>query len=40
MSNRFVSDSSVFPTGVSVDPGFTIMGFSNIVAGHVHWMQA
>lgn len=26
--NLFVADSSVFPTGVSVDPSFTIMAFS------------
>lgn len=36
MSNLFVADSSVFPTSVSVDPSFTIMGFSYIAARHVH----
>ncbi|TGN20399.1 FAD-dependent oxidoreductase [Leptospira idonii] len=33
--NLFVSDSSVFPTGVSVDPSFTIMAFSKIAAKNV-----
>jgi choline dehydrogenase-like flavoprotein len=33
--NLFVSDSSVFPTGVSVDPSFTIMAFSKIASKHV-----
>lgn len=30
VKNLYVSDSSVFPTGVSVDPSFTIMAFSFI----------
>ena len=30
--NLFVADSSVFPTGPSVDPSLTIMGFSYIAA--------
>ncbi|MDZ4725067.1 MAG: GMC family oxidoreductase [Leptospira sp.] len=33
--NLFVSDSSVFPTGVSVDPSFTIMAFSKIASKQV-----
>lgn len=33
--NLFVSDPSVFPTGPSVDPSLTIMGFSAIAARHV-----
>jgi len=33
--NLFVADSSVFPTPVSVDPSFTIMGFSYIAARHI-----
>ncbi|WP_411824160.1 FAD-dependent oxidoreductase [Leptospira sp. 'Mane'] len=33
--NLFVADSSVFPTGVSVDPSFTIMAFSKIAAKQV-----
>jgi len=33
--NLFVADPSVFPTGPSVDPSVTIMGFSYIAAGHV-----
>ncbi len=36
LQNLFVSDSSVFPTSVSVDPSFTIMGFSYLAAEHVH----
>ncbi len=35
MANLFVADSSVFPTSVSVDPSFTIMGFSYIAADQV-----
>lgn len=30
--NLFVADSSVFPTGVSVDPSYTIMAFSYVAA--------
>lgn len=33
--NLFVSDSSVFPTPVSVDPSFTIMAFSYVAARHI-----
>lgn len=33
--NLFVSDPSVFPTGPSVDPSFTIMAFSYIVAKEI-----
>ncbi len=33
--NLFVSDSSVFPTGVSMDPSLTIMGFSYVAADHI-----
>lgn len=33
--NLFVADSSVFPTGPSVDPSLTIMAFSHIAARHV-----
>lgn len=33
--NLFVADPSVFPTGPSVDPSLTIMGFSAIAARHV-----
>jgi choline dehydrogenase-like flavoprotein len=33
--NLFVSDSSVFPTGVSMDPSLTIMGFSYVAAEHI-----
>ena len=33
--NLFVSDPSVFPTGPSVDPSLTIMGFSAIATRHV-----
>ena len=36
LQNLFVSDSSVFPTSVSLDPSFTIMGFSYLAAEHVH----
>lgn len=32
MENLFVSDPSVFPTAVSVDPSYTIMAFSYIAA--------
>ncbi len=35
LDNLFVADPSVFPTGPSVDPSITIMGFSYIAAGHV-----
>lgn len=35
IDNLFVADPSVFPTGPSVDPSVTIMGFSYIAAGHV-----
>lgn len=34
-NNLFISDSSVFPTGVSVDPSFTIMAFSKIASKYV-----
>lgn len=34
-ANLFVSDPSVFPTGPSVDPSFTIMAFSYIAAKHM-----
>jgi choline dehydrogenase-like flavoprotein len=33
--NLFVADPSVFPTGPSVDPSFTIMAFSTIAAQHM-----
>ncbi|MCG6145944.1 GMC family oxidoreductase N-terminal domain-containing protein [Leptospira bandrabouensis] len=33
--NLFVADSSVFPTGPSVDPSFTIMAFSLRLADHL-----
>lgn len=33
--NLFVSDPSVFPTGPSVDPSFSIMAFSYIAAKHI-----
>lgn len=33
--NLFVADSSVFPTGVSVDPSYTIMAFSYVAAESV-----
>jgi choline dehydrogenase-like flavoprotein len=33
--NLFVADSSVFPTGPSVDPSYTIMAFAYIAAGHI-----
>jgi len=33
--NLYVADSSVFPTGVSVDPSYTIMAFSYVVAQHI-----
>lgn len=33
--NLFVTDPSVFPTGPSVDPSFTIMAFSTIAARHM-----
>jgi choline dehydrogenase-like flavoprotein len=36
MQNLYVADSSVFPTAVSVDPSFTIMGFSYLAARHIH----
>ncbi|AOP35664.1 GMC family oxidoreductase [Leptospira tipperaryensis] len=32
LKNLYVSDSSVFPTGVSVDPSYTIMAFSKQAA--------
>ena len=35
MDNLFVADPSVFPTGPSVDPSYTIMAFSVIAARHV-----
>lgn len=35
LDNLFVADPSVLPTGPSVDPSVTIMGFSYIAAGHV-----
>lgn len=35
VDNLFVADPSVFPTGPSVDPSMTIMGFSYIAAAHV-----
>ncbi|EQA45223.1 GMC oxidoreductase [Leptospira broomii serovar Hurstbridge str. 5399] len=35
LKNLFVSDSSVFPTAVSVDPSYTIMAFSKVAARHV-----
>ncbi|MDT8989310.1 GMC family oxidoreductase [Curvibacter sp. APW13] len=34
-SNLFVADPSVFPTGPSVDPSFTIMAFSTVAAKHM-----
>jgi choline dehydrogenase-like flavoprotein len=34
-SNLFVADPSVFPTGPSVDPSFTIMAFSYVAAKHM-----
>lgn len=34
--NLFVADSSVFPTGVSVDPSYTIMAFSYVAAKSIH----
>lgn len=34
-SNLFVTDSSVFPIAVSMDPSLTIMGFSYIAANHI-----
>ena len=34
-SNLFVADPSVFPTGPSVDPSFTIMAFSHVAARHI-----
>ena len=40
LANLFVSDSSVFPTAVSVDPSLTIMGFSYVAARHIHDMLA
>jgi choline dehydrogenase-like flavoprotein len=36
VDNVFVADSSVFPTPPSVDPSFTIMGFSYVAAEQVH----
>jgi choline dehydrogenase-like flavoprotein len=33
--NLYVTDSSVFPTGPSVDPSLTIMAFSHIAAGSI-----
>lgn len=33
--NLFVSDSSVFPTGVSVDPSYTIMAFSYVASRNI-----
>lgn len=33
--NLFVADPSVFPTGPSVDPSFTIMAFSYVAAQHI-----
>ena len=33
--NLFVADSSVFPTGPSVDPSLTIMAFSHVAARHL-----
>ena len=33
--NLFVCDSSVFPTGPSVDPSYTIMAFSYIASRHI-----
>jgi choline dehydrogenase-like flavoprotein len=36
MDNLFVADPSVFPTGPSVDPSFTIMAFSVIAAKHIN----
>jgi choline dehydrogenase-like flavoprotein len=34
-SNLFVADPSVFPSGPSVDPSFTIMAFSYVAAKHI-----
>ncbi len=34
-SNLFVADPSVFPTGPSVDPSFSIMAFSYVAAQHI-----
>ncbi|MCC5816738.1 MAG: GMC family oxidoreductase [Leptospira sp.] len=34
-TNLFVADSSVFPTGVSVDPSYTIMAFSYAAADSI-----
>lgn len=34
-SNLFVADPSVFPTGPSVDPSFTIMAFSHVASRHM-----
>lgn len=34
-ANLFVADPSVFPTGPSVDPSFTIMAFSYVAANHI-----
>jgi choline dehydrogenase-like flavoprotein len=34
-SNLFVADPSVFPSGPSVDPSFTIMAFSYVAAQHM-----
>ena len=34
-ANLFVADPSVFPSGPSVDPSFTIMAFSQVAAKHM-----